>query len=251
MQNKIRCLIVDDEPPARELLRYYLAEKSDVQIIDECGNGFDAVKSIVEHTPDLVFLDIQMPRLSGFEVLELLKDPPGAVIFCTAFDSYAIRAFELHAVDYLLKPFSQERFDQALERAREKLRGHGMSHREELTGLAASGQTATGPLERIVAKTGTSVTVIPVDAIHYLEAQEDYVMVVSDLGNHLKDRPLKFYESHLPDDLFIRIHRKYIVNVRHIRSISLYGKESYLVKLRSGTDIRASLAGYKRLKALL
>ncbi len=250
MSEKVKSLIIDDEPPARELLRHYLGRIHEIQVIGECSNGFDALKVIREENPQLIFLDIQMPKISGFELLEVLENPP-EVIFCTAYDEWAIKAFEMHAVDYLLKPFSEERLQQAVERAVERIKKGRGQLSETNIGIKQIIQSPGKCLTRIIAKTGTTLTVIPVDAIHYLEAQDDYVMVVSDQGNHLKEKPLKFYEEYLPGDVFIRIHRSYIVNIRRIKTISLYGKESYMVKLISGAEIRASASGYRVLKNLL
>ncbi|MFO7722506.1 MAG: response regulator [Bacteroidales bacterium] len=250
MSAKIRTIIIDDEPPARVLLHHYLNQMATVEVVGECANGFEALKAIQEKSPDLILLDIQMPRINGFELLEVLNPRP-EVIFCTAYDEYALRAFEMHAVDYLLKPFSQERLAEAIGRAAGRIR----SKAEFPKGVEAliSDQGARQPAEtgRIIAKTGTTITVIPLESIHYIEAQDDYVLVVSDYGNHLKEKTMKFYEEHLPADLFLRIHRRYIVNIHVIKSISLYGKESYQVKLRSGAEIRASAAGYKMLKEML
>lgn len=251
MAEKISSLIIDDEPLARELLRHYLGKIDGIEVAGECSNGFEAFKAIKEKSPMLIFLDIQMPRISGFELLELLDDKP-EVIFCTAYDEHAIRAFEMNAVDYLLKPFSEERLKEAVDRAVARISSISAPvGRPVYEQVAEQSLIPDKSLERIVSKTGTTITVIPVDAIHYLEAQDDYVMVVSDQGNHLKEKTLKYYESHLPKELFVRVHRSYIVNISRIRNISLYGKESYRIKLQSGEEIKASAAGYRMLKSLL
>ncbi len=250
MEKKIRCLIIDDEPPARELLLYYLKHNNCIEVVGTCANGFETLKMIKDFNPDLLFLDIQMPKINGFELLELLDNPP-EVIFCTAYDEFAIKAFEMHAIDYLLKPFTEERLQQAASRAVARILNPGSSSREKYEKLSGTMQKGNKVIERIVAKTGTTVTVIPLNAINYFEAQDDYVMVVSDFGNHLKNKTMKYYESLLPDDIFVRIHRSYIVNITKIKSISLYGKESYKVVLHSGAQIRASATGYGLLKELL
>jgi len=249
MKHPIRCLIIDDEPPARELLLHYLARIPDVEVCGTCANGFDALKAIRECKPDLLLLDIQMPKISGFELLELLDDPP-RVIFCTAYDEFAIKAFEMHAVDYLLKPFSEERLQQAVERAVARIRHPDETMAAPYHQIASQAMPKTRHPERIIVKSGTVVTVIPLEAIHYLEAQDDYVLVVSDLGEHLKEKTMKYYEGWLPADTFVRIHRSYIVNINKIKKVSLYGKESYSVLLTTGATIRASAAGYKTLRKM-
>lgn len=251
MKNKISSLIIDDEPLARELLRHYLEKIDLIEVSGECENGFEALKATKERSPQLIFLDIQMPRINGFELLELIDEKP-EVIFCTAYDEHAIRAFEMNAVDYLLKPFSEERLIEAVDRAVARISSlSAPTARPEYERVAEQSVQPGKTLERIVSKTGTNISIIPVDAIRYLEAQDDYVMVVSDQGNHLKEKTLKYYESHLPQELFTRVHRSYIVNIGRIRNISLYGKESYRIKLQSGEEIKASAAGYRMLKSLL
>jgi two-component system, LytTR family, response regulator len=250
MSGKLTTLIIDDEPPARALLSHYLQQIDMVQVVGECANGFEALKAIQEVQPDLILLDIQMPRINGFELLEVLNSKP-EVIFCTAYDAYALRAFEMHAVDYLLKPFSQERLAEAIGRAAERISVKAGAPEGVTRLISEQGAKQMADGGRIIAKTGTTITVIPFESIDYLEAQDDYVLVVSDHGNHLKEKTMKYYEEHLPPDLFLRIHRSYIVNIRKIKSIFLYGKESYKVKLLSGAEIRASAAGYKMLKEML
>lgn len=247
MDEKISCLIIDDEPPARELLRHYLSAIPSVTIAGECSNGFEALKMIREFRPKLLFLDIQMPKIDGFELLELI-DEPSEVIFCTAYDSFALKAFEMHAVDYLLKPFSAERLGEAVQRAIQRIGSAGTTHRTDYTQLASDASGGDRKLDRVIAKTGTTITVIPVETIQYLEAQDDYVLIVSEHGNYLKEKPMKYYELNLPESLFVRIHRSYLANIRQISDVSRYGKESYRVKMRSGAVIRASASGYKLLR---
>lgn len=250
MQPTIRCLIIDDEPPARDLLQHYLSEMEGIEVSGECSNGLEALKAIHELKPQLLLLDIQMPRINGFELLEVMDEKP-EVIFCTAYDEFAIKAFEMHAVDYLLKPFSRERLKAAVDRAALRIRSRKPESPAAYTILMQQTNRLTAPLVRIIAKTGTTLTVIPVESILYLEAQDDYVLVVSEMGNHLKEKTMKFYEEHLSSESFLRIHRSYIVNIRQIRSISLYGKETWKVVLKSGAEIKASAQGYKMLKEIL
>jgi two-component system LytT family response regulator len=245
-RRRIGVIIVDDEELARHLLREYLTSSRDVQILAECSNGFEAVKAISEHKPDLVFLDVQMPKLDGFEVLELIG-PEVAVIFVTAFDQYAMKAFDAHAVDYLLKPFSQERFDKALERARQRL-GEKMPPAPELARAAKpTGQHA----ERIVVKDGPRVHIIPVEKLDYAEAQDDYVALHSQGKSFLKQQTISSLEAALDPQRFVRIHRSIIVNLERVAKIEPYAKDSRIAVLNDGTQLQVSRAGYDRLKSLL
>lgn len=247
---KIRVLIIDDEPPARELVKHYLSSYSDIEIAGECANGFEAIKSIQEMQPQLIFLDIQMPKISGFELLELLPDPP-QIIFTTAFDEFAIRAFEMNAVDYLLKPFSSARFQQAVERARSRISEKSLESDSPVDRLRQQLDNSTEEIDRIVVRLGSRIIIIPRDTIYYMEAQDDYVMVYSLQGNHLKEKTMKYFETHLPAKDFIRIHRSHIVNISQIVSIDLYGKDTHLVVLKCGAKLKASAEGYKRLREIL
>jgi two-component system LytT family response regulator len=243
----IRAIIVDDEELARGLVREYLAPYPDVEIIAECANGFEAVKAATELKPDLIFLDIQMPKLSGFEVIELIDDPP-AVIFVTAFDQYALKAFEVHAVDYLLKPYSKQRFDEALSHAREKiLRSSG----ETAKIMVRSARPKEQMLERVLIKEGSKVLVIPVEKIDYIEAQDDYVAFRVDGRTHLKMQRLADLEEMLDPRRFVRIHRSYILNIERLAKLELYAKDSRRAILKDGSQIAVSRTGYDKLKALL
>jgi two-component system, LytTR family, response regulator len=248
MQDSIRLLIIDDEFLARELVKKYLSDIDGVVILGECENGFEAIKAIQELKPDLLFLDIQMPKIDGFELLELL-DPKPEIIFTTAFDQYAIKAFEMNAIDYLLKPFSKSRLEQALEKARKRI------SEKQLPGQLGKLQQVLdeGPktLERVITRLGSKITVIPVEKIWYLEASDDYVMIHSELGIHLKEKTMKYFEEHLPRGQFIRIHRSFIVNIGEIKSLELYTKDSYVAVLKNGAKIKVSSEGYKRLKERL
>ena len=242
----LRVMIVDDEELARQLLREYLEAIPAVELVAECSNGFEAVKAISEHSPDLVFLDVQMPKLDGFEVLELIGHQV-SVIFTTAFDQYAIRAFDAQAVDYLLKPFSQERLEKALERARQRL-GRTLPKPAELSMAARPPQQY---LQRIVVKDGTRVHIIPTDRLDYAEAQDDYVALHSAGKSYLKQQTISSLETALDPAQFIRIHRSHLVNLNRVAKIEPYTKDSRIAILSDGTQLPVSRAGYDRLKALL
>lgn len=241
-----RALVVDDEELARHIIRELLQPHSEIEIVAECANGFEAVKAFGEHKPDLIFLDVQMPKLTGFDVLELIGTEP-LVIFVTAFDQYAMRAFEVHAVDYLLKPIGRERFEAALERATGRLAEKMPAAHE----LAAAARPPQQFLERLVVKDGTKVTLIPVAKLDYAEAQDDYVALASLGKKHLKQQTIAGLEAGLNPDCFVRIHRSYIVNLERVVRIEPYGKDSRLAILTDGTRLPVSRAGYARLKALL
>ena len=242
----IHTVLVDDEEPARLVLREFLAAHENIAIVAECANGFEAVKAITECKPDLVILDIQMPKLNGFEVLELVDRPP-AVIFATAFNQYAIKAFEVHAVDYLLKPFSKERLAEALEQANEHLKRKPVP----IQTLAAAAGMRSTPLERILVKDGSKVHVIPVDRIDYIQAQDDYVAIRSDGKSHLKQERMAELEKELDPNKFVRVHRSSILNLERISRIELYAKDSRMAILKDGTKLLISRAGYDKLKGLL
>ncbi|MFO7256558.1 MAG: response regulator [Bacteroidota bacterium] len=240
----IRTVLIDDEPLSREIVKSYLQSYPDFEVVEECNDGFEGVKAIQQHRPDLIFLDIQMPKINGFEMLELIDDPP-AVIFITAFDEYAIRAFEANATDYLLKPFSEERFKKAIEKF--------MNQKSDEQAKQLAGTMADAPInqERIVVKTGTKVRIIPVRDIHYLEADDDFVKIVTDEGSFLKNKTLQFYEKALDPKQFVRVHRSYLLSVNRITRIDPYQKESHVAVLRDGKQIPVSKSGYARLKEVL
>jgi two-component system LytT family response regulator len=245
-RRRISAVIVDDEELARSLLREYVESSAGIDIVAECANGFEAVKAISEHKPDLVFLDVQMPKLDGFEVLQLIGTDV-AVIFVTAFDQYAMKAFDAHAVDYLLKPFSLDRFEKALERARRRL-GEKMPPAVELASAARPPQQY---LQRIVVKDGARVHVIPTDRLDYAEAQDDYVELHSQGKSYLKQQTISSLESTLDPERFVRIHRSILVNLERVAKIEPYAKDSRVAVLSDGTQLQVSRAGYDRLKALL
>lgn len=245
-KNIIQTIIVDDEEPARLVLREFLSTHEEIKIIAECSNGFEAVKAITESRPDLVILDIQMPKLNGFEVLELVDRPP-AIIFATAYNQYAIKAFEVHAVDYLLKPFSKERLAEAILHAR----GHLKKKSFPIQELASAAGMKPSPLERILVKDGSKVNVIPVDKIDYIEAQDDYVAIRSDGKTHLKQERMAELEKELDTSKFVRVHRSFILNLERIARIELYAKDSRMAILKDGTKLLISRTGYDKLKGLL
>jgi two-component system, LytTR family, response regulator len=238
-------MIVDDEELARKLIREMLSSHPEVEIVAECANGFEAVKASAQNKPDLMFLDVQMPKLDGFEVLELIG-PEVKTIFVTAYDQYALRAFEVHAVDYLLKPFSKERFDTALELAKSRLGGPAPAPAE----LAATARPQRY-LERMVVKDGARVHIIPVAKLDYAEAQDDYVSLVSQGKGYLKQQTIASLEESLDPARFIRIHRSYIVNLDRVVKMEPYTKDSKIAVLSDGKQLPVSRAGYQRLAALL
>ena len=237
---------MDDEELARHIIRELLQPHSEIEVVAECANGFEAMKAFAEHKPDLIFLDVQMPKLTGFDVLELIGTGP-MVIFVTAYDQYAMRAFDVHAVDYLLKPIGRERFEAALSRAKERL-GERMPAAQE---LAAAARPPQQFLERVVVKDGTRVTLIPIAKLDYVEAQDDYVALASQGKKHLKQQTIASLEACLDPKCFVRIHRSYIVNLERVVRIEPYGKDSRLAILSDGTRLPVSRTGYARLQSML
>jgi two-component system LytT family response regulator len=240
----VKALIIDDEQLARDLIRNYLANYNDILIIGECENGFEGAKQIAELKPELVFLDIQMPKLNGFEMLEFIENPP-EIIFITAHNDFAIRAFEMNAVDYLLKPYSRERLLSAIQKAIDRIRT-GKPRENKIEQLVQ--QPLTEKLERIVVKTSNKIKVIPVDKIMYFEAQDDYIMVYTDEGKHLKQGTMKYYEDHLDESKFIRVHRSYIVRIDQVVQLEPYAKDNYILRLKNGATLKISRSGLKSLK---
>ena len=248
--DRLRVVIVDDEPLARSIVREYLAKHPGVEVVAECANGFEAVKAVSELSPGLMFLDVQMPKLNGFEVLELIgRSVP--VIFTTAFDQYALRAFEVHAIDYLLKPFSEERLAEALSRARQRGAPGEDGRGLDVASLVAGARPRPGPLERVLIRDGAQVHVIPVDRIDYVEAQDDYVAFKSEGRQFLKDQTMASLESMMDQSRFVRIHRSYLLNIERIARVELYAKDSRVAILKDGTRLPVSRAGYARLSRLL
>ena len=239
-----RALIIDDEPPARSIIQAYLKKHSEIDVVAECANGFEAMKAIKDLQPHILFLDIQMPKITGLELLEVI-DEPVQVIFSTAYDQFALKAFELNAVDYLLKPYDEKRFDAAVEKVLVKLKSGETSNKTQVTQLQDNDSSL---LDRIVVKKGTQLSVIDLDALLYIEAQEDYVMLHTATGRYLKSKTMKYFEDHLPSDRFLRIHRSYLVNTNKIQGLEPYDKDTYLAILNPECKLKVSRTGYKKLK---
>lgn len=246
---KPRALIIDDESLAREIIKKYIEDNGKLDLIGECSNGFEGLKKINDELPDLIFLDIQMPKINGFELLELLENPP-VVIFTTAFDQYALKAFEVNAADYLLKPFSPERFGESLEKAfiyfNEKSK-----QKEIINRLIDHQNNSIEFLDRVVIKEGSKISIIPVGNIDWFEAQDDYVMIHSSEGKFLKEKTMKYFEQHLDPKKFVRVHRSYIVDLTKVKKIELVEKESYQIFLEDKTMLPMSKSGYDRLKKII
>jgi two-component system LytT family response regulator len=282
----IRAIIIDDEPLARMIVQEYLQSYPNITVLQECNDGFEGIKAIQQHHPDLIFLDIQMPKINGFEMLELVDNPPD-VIFTTAFDEYAIRAFEAHAVDYLLKPFSKDRFDKAVRKWLARYADHqaalaagqdpssgsdapgseaassaadvfasgastsGASHAAAQQALLETASSSPSQQQRIVVKTAGKIKIIPLEDIHYLEASDDYVKIHTHNGAFLKNRTMSYFEQVLDPNRFVRTHRSYIINVQQVTRIDPYEKDSHLCILSSGAQVPVSKAGYMKLKSVL
>jgi two-component system, LytTR family, response regulator len=249
MSDHYRAVIIDDETLAREITKKYLSDNNNISVAAECSNGFEAIKTINELKPDLIFLDIQMPKLNGFEMLELLDDPP-VIIFTTAYDQFALKAFEANAVDYLLKPYSRERFDEAIQKAVMRLQSKS-SQTQLIKNLIEQSDSKKEFLERIVVKNGTRISIIPVENVSYIEAQDDYVMIHSAEGKMLKQKTMKFFSEHLDPKEFIRVHRSYIVALNRINKIELLEKDTYQLILNDKTIVPVSKTGYDKLREVL
>jgi two-component system LytT family response regulator len=243
---KIRVVIIDDEAPAREIIKFYLQEVDSAEVIDECSDGFTGLKTISTLKPDLVFLDIQMPRLTGIELVEVLTEKP-EIIFTTAYDQFALRAFELNAVDYLLKPFQKRRFLEAVKKAINKIRSDA-GNQVPANELLAKKPESSPPLSRIVVRKGNAINLIPVEDVRYVEAQDDYVMIHHIAGKALKQQTMKSFEDSLSKTDFVRIHRSYLVKVGEIKRIEPYGKDNFVAILQSGDKLPVSRSGYRHLK---
>jgi len=250
MSEKLQTLIIEDEELARNLLRSYLKDHPDIEIIGECENGFDGVKAINEKKPDLVFLDIQMPKITGFEMIELLDHKP-QIIFTTAYDQYALKAFELNAVDYLLKPFSKERMQKAIDKVIHHIQNAetNIDKLEELSNF----RPGEAYIDRVVVKDRHKIHIITVDKIRYIESLDDYVMIYTQDGRQMKQKTMKYFETYLDPKNFIRIHRSFIVHVDNIAEIQQYEKDSYVVILKDKdkTKLKVSKTGYKKIKDVL
>lgn len=239
----MKAIIIDDEPLARMMVKEYLQSYPEIEVVEECNDGFEGMKAIQQHQPDLIFLDIQMPKINGFEMLELIDNPP-QVIFTTAFDEYAIKAFDAHAADYLLKPFSKERFDKAIQ----KLQQQNTSNTREVIETALDVPTQ---INRIVVKDNGKIKIIPLAKLQYLEAADDYVKIHTTEGVFLKKKTMQHFEDSLQQQEFIRIHRSYIVNAQLITRIDPYEKDNHLALLTTGARLPVSKTGYNKLKGVL
>jgi two-component system LytT family response regulator len=244
---KQKAIIVEDEKLARDLVKNYLSSHESIELIGEFSDGFSGLKAINELKPDIVFLDVQMPKLTGLELLELLDNPP-YIIFTTAYDEYAVDAFDLNAVDYLLKPFSKDRFDKALDKVFNKVSDSGSI--KGINGLKKH-ISENSVLDKIVVKSNSNIHVIPLFEVVYIESEDDYVMIHTAKGKYLKHQTMKFYEQQLDSNKFIRIHRSYIVNISDINKIEKFGKDTYQVVLKNGISLKVSRSRYQELKLLL
>src|SRR6188768_608940 len=240
----IKVVLIDDEPLARSITREYLQAHTHIEVVQECNDGFEGIKAIAQYKPDLIFLDIQMPKINGFEMLELLEQPP-AVIFTTAFDEYAMKAFEAHAIDYLLKPYSKERFDKALQKWSQQ-RGQPD---EKNNPQVLLNEEVRQPEERnrVVVKEGGNIRIIPVHEIQYIEAYDDYVKIFTQKEMFLKKKTMNFYEQSLDASQFVRVHRSYMINLQQLTKIEPLEKETYLALLKSGVKVPLSKSGYSKL----
>ncbi len=249
MQPNFRALVIDDEKLARDVVKKHLESFPEISLAGEGSNGFEGTKLINELQPDLVFLDVQMPKINGFEMLELLEVQP-LIIFITAYDQFALKAFEVNAVDYLMKPFSRERFQEAMNKALQSL-SEKKPQASQIKNIIAHHDSKSESLDRVVVKSGNKITVIPVDQLFHIEAQDDYVMLYSTLGNFLKQKTMTYFEKQLPPAEFLRVHRSHIVKISAIAQIELMGKESYQLTLSNNTTLPVSKSGYKKLKEIL
>lgn len=244
----IKVILIDDEPLARGLLKEYFELSADFKVVAECNDGFEGAKAILQWRPDLILLDVQMPKINGFEMLELLDDQP-AVIFTTAFDAYAINAFENHAVDYLLKPISKPRFDQAIAKY---IGGHRIQSKDIVQKIQEElAPEKNAYWERILVKVRTTIKVIPVDHIHFLKADDDYVQIHTPEGSFMKKETMAQCEQHMDPQNFVRVHRSYLVNIHQIDRLEPFEKENYVALLKSGARVHVSKNGYGKLKQVL
>jgi two-component system LytT family response regulator len=251
MSTPLRILIVDDEALARAYLVEQLANVADVEVVGQAANGIEAIKLVEQLTPDLMLLDIQMPKLTGFDVLELLNDKAPAFIFITAYDEYAVKAFEVHAVDYLLKPVEGTRLSEAIEHARQRIGNRDAAKTPSAQVLAAAARPPGRSLERIVIRSEGQVRVLPIDSIDYIQAQDDYLCFVANKQKHRKQQTMSELESQLDPNRFVRVHRSFLLNIDRLAKLELYSKDSWLAVLKDGGQIPVSRAGYSRLKELM
>lgn len=245
----MKVVVIDDEPLARMVVLEYIQQLPGIEVVAECSDGFQGVKAIMQHKPDLIFLDIQMPKINGFEMLELLDVMP-SVIFATAFDEYAIKAFESNAVDYLLKPFSKERFDLAIEKYKVKTE-NAAAPEKNIRALLEMAAKQPEDHNRIVVKNGSDIRIVPVQDVMYIEAYDDYVKLFTRDTYYLKKKTMNYYEQVLDSSKFFRTHRSYIINLQELTKIEPLEKNTYIVILKSGKKVPLSRTGYTRLKEIL
>ena len=243
----MKVIIIDDEPLARSIVENYCKSSTQLQVVQQCGDGFEGIKAIQTHQPDLIFLDIQMPKINGFEMLELVENPP-LVIFTTAFEEYAIKAFEAQAIDYLLKPFSKERFEKAIQKVLLQDKINSIKNTEAVIASASN-----NPIQqnRVVVKDGSKIKIIPVNQIQYVEAADDYVKIVTEAGSFLKKKTMGYFEQTMQQYNFVRIHRSYIINSQLITRIDVHEKDNHIVLLSNGIQLPVSKSGYAKLKDVL
>ncbi len=245
----MKALIIDDEPLAIQIIKEYLTEITEIEVVGEVNNGFDGLKAINELKPDLVFLDIQMPKLTGFEMLELIENPP-MIVFATAYEEFALKAFEKNAVDYLLKPFSKIRFNQAVQKLVKQF-AENLSQKQDYTSLLNNINSSAETLERIVVKESGKIMIVPATEVYYLEAADDYVVISTINKEYVKNSTMKYYEDKLPSENFVRIHRSCIVNINFIKEIQAYNKETHSVIMKNGKSLKTSRQGSAELKRVL
>ncbi len=250
MSTPLRALVVDDETLARQLLVEYCSAHGDIEVVGQCANGFEAVAAVEALTPDLIFLDVQMPRLNGFEVLELLPDPP-LVVFVTAHDEFALAAFEVHACDYLLKPFDQQRFDGALDKVRERRAGQRHVDAREYAALHDAARAPEEYMGRVAVRRGGRVEVLAVADLDVLQAKDDHVALHVGGDSWLKQGTLSGFERRLDPALFVRVHRSWILNLSRLSAIEALSKDSHEALLHDGRRVPVSKSGHKRLKEAL
>jgi two-component system LytT family response regulator len=243
----INVVIIDDEPLARQIIIEYLNSRNDINILQECNNGFEGIKAIMQHKPDLIFLDVQMPKINGFEMLELCDEKPG-VIFTTAFDEFALKAFEVNAIDYLLKPFNKERFDAAIQKW---IENHDKNHEQTVVQNLLNHTNNNSEHLRIVVKNGHHIRIIPMHEIIYLEAYDDYVKIIVPEGTFLKKQTLGFYETLFESNNFLRVHRSYLLQLNQITKVEPFDKNGHVAILKNGTKLPLSRSGYAKLKEVL
>ncbi len=247
---EIKALIIDDEALGRQIIREFLEPHPEIRVMAECRDAHEALEAINKYKPDLLFLDIQMPEINGFELLEMLDEIP-YVIFSTAYDKYALKAFEVNAVDYLLKPYVQERFDKAVERAKWSINQSLKDSKENIEKLLDSIQSERKFLKRILVKDSGKIIILNTEEILWIEAIEDYVNIHTKNDSYLINNSLQSMEKRLDPELFIRIHRSYIINLNGVEELLVWSGGRLKCRLKDGKEIILSRSGTKKLKKLM